>query len=98
MAYEVLLQPGIEWRTNSKGQARQDQTRSFHPNPRRNVHACKRKSAGNVDEHAGKFVGNSMKVVGKFAGNMQQMKNTMKIFMIFIINFPENLNMHRNTN
>jgi hypothetical protein len=38
-----------------------------------------------------------MNVLAKSAGNMQAMMNTMKIFKIFIHNFPENFNMSRNT-
>ena len=68
----------------SKAKRAKDKTRSFHLNPKSNVHACKRKSAINVNEHASKSAGTSMKVVGNFAGKMQQAMNTMKIFKIFI--------------
>ena len=61
------------------------------------MHA-KAKSAGKAEEHVGKFAAKAMKVIGESAGNFQQLKNTMKIFMIFINNFPEIFNMHRNTN
>ena len=61
------------------------------------MHA-KAKSAGKWYEHVGNFVANGMKAVGKFAGNFQQMKNTMKIFMIFINNFQKKFKLSRNTN
>jgi hypothetical protein len=61
------------------------------------MHA-KSRSAGKAHESAGKFAAKAMKVIRKFAGNFQQMKNTMKIFMIFIIQFPENFNISRNEN
>jgi hypothetical protein len=61
------------------------------------MHA-KAKSAGKAEEHVGKFAAKAMKVIGKSVGNVQQIKNTMKIFMIFINNFPEISKCSRNTN
>ena len=93
-----MMEPGIEARQNLKWIARASLKRSRLAQTLGNVHACKRKSAGNAEEHIGKFAGNAMKDVVNSAGNMQQYMNTMKIFKIFISRFPENLNMHRNTN
>jgi hypothetical protein len=46
----------------------------------------------------GKSAGKAMKAAWKFAGNLQQLKNTMKIFMIFINNFQKKFKLSRNTN
>ena len=94
--YEKMPWSGIEPRGNSKCPWRTTKRGRLDRALGACMHAGQRESAGNTNGSAGKNAADAMKATGKFAGNFQNFKNTMKIFMIFIIIFQNFSKVYRN--